>query len=150
MTSQEKFMKLALKEAQKAKEANEVPIGAVLVLNGKVIARAHNTREKSKDATAHAEVLCIRKACKKIGDFRLIDAQIYVTLEPCLMCLGAILNARIKTLYFGAEANKPNTITSEELVERAELNHKCEVVGGILRDECSSLISGYFLDKRKA
>ena len=145
----EKYMKLALMEAKKAYEKDEVPIGAVVVFDGKVIARAHNKREQSKDATAHAEILAIKKACKKLDDFRLQDAVIYVTLEPCTMCMGAILNARIKTLVFGAAQDKPNILSSVEINERAELNHKCEIKSGILAGECSQLVSNYFKEKRK-
>ncbi len=149
MTENEKMMQLALSEAKKAYKKDEVPVGAVLVKDGVVIAKAFNRREASKDATAHAELLCIKKACKKLGDFRLNDVDMFVTLEPCVMCLGAILNARIRTLYIGADSNKPDAIKCEELIERAELNHKCKVVRNILRSECSALISQYFLDKRK-
>jgi len=143
------LMKIALKEANKAFKKDEVPVGAVIVLNGKIIAKAHNTREKSKDATNHAEIIAIKKACKKMKDFRLVDAEIYVTLEPCLMCLGAILNARIKKIYFGASVNKENALTTEEIISRAELNHKTEVQGGILEQDCSCLVSNYFKQKRK-
>ncbi len=145
----EELMRVALKEAEKAYKKDEVPVGAVIVLNGKNIAKAHNTREKSKDSTNHAEIIAIKKACKKIKDFRLLDAEIYVTLEPCLMCLGAILNARIKKLYFGARINKENALTSKEIIDRAELNHKTELESGILEEECSSLVSNYFKQKRK-
>lgn len=148
MTQQEKFMKKALDEAKKGYAENEVPIGAVLVYQDKIIARAHNKREQSKDATAHAEILCIKKACKKLGDFRLLDADLYVSLEPCTMCLGAALNARIRTIYIGANTNK-DAISCEELVERAQLNHKCKIVRGVLNDECSKLVSQYFLEKRR-
>lgn len=149
MTREEKYMNMALKEAEKAYKDDEVPVGAIIVLDDKVIARAHNRREKSKDATAHAEILAIRKACRVVGDFRLLNAEIYVTLEPCLMCMGAILNSRIKTVYFGASVNKPGALTLSEIVSRAELNHKSKVVGGVLEDECSSLVSQYFKGKRK-
>lgn len=145
----EKYMKLALAEAKKANDQDEVPIGAVIVLDGKVIAKAHNKREQSKDATAHAEILAIRKACKKIDDFRLQNAVIYVTLEPCTMCMGAILNARIKTLVFGAAQDKQNILSSAEINERAELNHKCEIESGIMAEECARLVSNYFKSKRK-
>ncbi|MBQ9790420.1 MAG: tRNA adenosine(34) deaminase TadA [Clostridia bacterium] len=145
----EKYMKLALAEAKKANDQDEVPIGAVIVLDGKVIAKAHNKREQLKDATAHAEILAIRKACKKIDDFRLQNAVIYVTLEPCTMCMGAILNARIKTLVFGAAQDKQNILSSTEINERAELNHKCEIESGIMAEECARLVSNYFKSKRK-
>ena len=149
MTENEKFMNIALSEAKIAYKKDEVPIGAVIVYDGKVIAKAHNKREKSKDATAHAEILAIRKACKKLKDFRLLNCDIYVTLEPCVMCLGALLNARVRNIYIGAPANKEGAIKSEELIERAELNHKSKVVRGVLEEDCSKLISEYFLDKRK-
>ena len=142
-------MKEALKEARKAYREDEVPVGAVIVKDGKILAKAHNKREQTKDATNHAEILCIKKACKKVNDFRLTGAQIYITLEPCLMCLGACLNARIDAVYFGASTNKENAIKSAELIERAELNHKCALQGGILENECSCLIKEYFSCKRK-
>ena len=145
----ELFMKEALKEAHKALKKDEVPVGAVIVYNNKIIAKAHNTREKSKDATNHAEIIAIKKACKKLKDFRLVDAEIYVTMEPCLMCLGAILNARLKKIYFGASINKEGALTTQEIIKRAELNHVPEIEFGILKEECSNLVSGYFKDKRK-
>ena len=143
------FMQEAIKEAKKALKRDEVPVGAVIVYNNKIIARAYNTREKSKDSTNHAEIIAIKKACKKIKDFRLIDADIYVTLEPCLMCIGAILNARIRKIYFGASVNKENALTCKEIVERAELNHKTEIESGLLQQECSAMITDYFREKRK-
>ena len=148
MAYEEKFMKKALALAKKAFEQDEVPVGAVLVKDGKVIASAFNKRESSKDATAHAEILAIKKACKKLNDFRLLGTELYVSLEPCVMCTGAILNARIDKVYFGASITN-GSISAEELVERAELNHKTEIVGGYLKDECSSLVSNYFKGKRK-
>ena len=149
MTEQQKFMKEAIKQAKKAQGYDEVPVGAVLVVGGEIIARAYNRREKDRDATAHAEILCIKKACKIYKDFRLTDAELYVTLEPCLMCFGAILNARIKKVYFGASMNKAGSLSCEEIINRAELNHKCEIEGGIFAEECSSIVSDYFKSKRK-
>ena len=146
----EEFMRIALQQAQKAYKKDEVPVGAIIVKEGKILAKAFNKREKSKDATNHAEIICIKKACKKIKDFRLLDCDIYVTLEPCLMCLGALINARVRTIYFGASINKVETIKTSEIVERAGLNHKCEVVGGILEQECGGMVSNYFKDKRKS
>ena len=148
MAYEEKFMKKALALAKKAYEQDEVPVGAVIVKDGNVIASAFNKRETSQDATAHAEILAIKKACKKLNDFRLLGAELYVSLEPCVMCTGAILNARIDKVYFGASITN-GSISAEELVERAELNHKTEIVGGYLKDECSSLVSNYFKGKRK-
>ena len=148
MAYEEKFMKKALVLAKKAYEQDEVPVGAVLVKDGKVIASAYNKRESSQDATAHAEILAIKKACKKLNDFRLIGTELYVSLEPCVMCTGAILNARIEKVYFGASITN-GSISASELVERAELNHKTEIVGGYLKEECSALVSNYFKGKRK-
>ncbi len=149
MSTQEEYMREALKLAALAERKNEVPVGAVIVYNGRIIARAYNKREKSKDATAHAEIIAIKKACKKRKDFRLNGADIYVTLEPCVMCVGACMNARINTIYFGASINKQNAITASELIEKSELNHKCNIQGGVLEKECSELVSNYFKEKRK-
>ena len=143
------FMEQALCQAQKAYKKDEVPIGAVVVKDGKIIAKAYNKREKSGDATAHAEILAIKKACKKVHDFRLNGCDIYVTLEPCTMCMGAILNARIDNLFFGAYANKENTLSCEEINNRAGLNHKTKIVGGVMLKECETLIKTYFKNKRK-
>ena len=142
-------MKTALELAYKAFKKDEVPIGAVIVKDGKVIAKAFNKREHGRDATAHAEILAIKKACKKMKDFRLVGCDMYVTLEPCTMCMGAILNSRIENLYFGAYANKANTLSCEDINERAGLNHKTKIVGGILKEECEFVIKRYFSQKRK-
>lgn len=123
-------------------------MGAVIVLNGEILASAYNRRESKNDATAHAEILAIQKACKKLGDFRLIGAEMYVSLEPCVMCMGAILNSRIETVFFGAKITN-GSISAEEISNRAELNHKTQVCGGFLEGECSSLVSNYFKSKRK-
>ena len=148
MAYEEKFMKKAITLASKAYEADEVPVGAVIVKNGKVIASAFNKRESSKDATAHAEILAIKKACKKTDDFRLLDCDMYVSLEPCVMCTGAILNSRIANVYFGAYITN-GSISAKEITERAELNHKTNFEGGFLQEECSRLVSNYFKQKRK-
>lgn len=148
MAYDEKFMLKAMKLAKKAYELDEVPVGAVIVKDGKVLASAFNTRESSFDATAHAEILAIRKACKKVNDFRLIGAEMYVTLEPCVMCTGAILNSRIERVYFGAYISN-GSISAEELSKRAELNHKTEFLGGYLEKENSELVTTYFKEKRK-
>lgn len=142
-------MKKALALAKKAYLNDEVPIGAVIEKDGKVLASASNKREHGADATAHAEILAISKACKKIKDFRLDGCSIYVTLEPCTMCMGAILNSRIKNLYFGAYANKQNVLSCEEINQRAGLNHKTNIVGGIMQQECEKLVKQYFQEKRK-
>ena len=148
MSYNEKFMRKAMDLAQKAYQEDEVPVGAVIVLDGKVIASAYNKRESSFDATAHAEILAIKKACKKLKDFRLIGAEMYVTLEPCVMCTGAILNARIENVYFGAYISN-GSISAEELSSRAELNHKTNFYGGFLEQENSKIVSDYFKSKRK-
>lgn len=147
---QEKFMKKALAEAEKAKAIDEVPIGAVIVQNGKIIARAYNKRNKGKIATHHAEILAIEKACKKIGDWRLENCEIYVTLEPCPMCAGAIANARIKKLVFGAyDTAGTNKNLLSDILQDTRLNHKVEIEGGVLEEECRNILTTFFKAKRK-
>lgn len=147
---QEKFMKKALAEAEKAKAIDEVPIGAVIVQNGKVIARAYNKRNKGKIATHHAEILAIEKACKKIGDWRLENCEIYVTLEPCPMCAGAIANARIKKLVFGAfDTAGTNKNLLSDILQDTRLNHKVEIEGGVLEEKCRNILTTFFKTKRK-
>lgn len=148
MGYEEKFMKRAMVLAQKAYDADEVPVGAVIVKDGKVLSFAFNKRESGFDATAHAEILAIRKACKKLKDFRLIGCDMYVTLEPCVMCTGAILNSRIENVYFGAYISN-GSISADELSKRAELNHKTQFFGGFLEKENSELVTKYFKEKRK-
>ena len=143
-----KFMEQAISLAKKAQKRDEVPVGAVVVKDGKVIAKAFNKREKSRDATAHAEIIAIRKACKKMKDFRLLGCDIYVSLEPCVMCLGAILNARLDNLFFGAYNNKQDAISSTDLAKIAGLNHNINIKGGIMQKECSAIVSDYFRSKR--
>ena len=148
MSYQEKFMKKALLLAKKAEEIDEVPVGAVIVKDGKIVSSAFNQKEHKNIATAHAEILAIEKACKKLKDFRLIDCDLYVSLEPCVMCTGAILSARLNNVYFGAYITN-GSISANELCERAELNHKTNFEGGYLKEECSKLVSEYFKKKRK-
>ncbi len=136
-------MKAALKCAQKAYEIGEVPIGAVVVKDGKIISRGYNKRSKKQLATAHAEVEAIDKACKKLGSWRIPECDIYVTLEPCPMCLGTMLNARIKSLYFGAYEKKGTALTME-IAQGNIVNHKIEVTGGVMAEECSAIISRFF------
>ena len=144
-----KFMLEAIKEAHKALEKDEVPIGAVIVKDGRVIARAHNLMEKSQLATAHAEILAINKACKKLHSWRLDDAEIYVTVEPCAMCAGAIVNARIKTVYFGAYESKSGCAQSKyPVLTDNGLNHSTEFYGGIEREICANMLKNYFKAKR--
>lgn len=147
MSYNEKFMIKAMELAKKAFSLDEVPVGAVIVKDGKVISKAFNTRESTNDATAHAEILAIKKACKKLNDFRLIGCEMYVTLEPCVMCTGAILNSRIENVYFGAFISN-GSISAEELSKKAELNHRTNFYGGFLEKENSELVSRYFKEKR--
>ena len=142
-------MKSAIKEAEKARSKDEVPIGAVLVLDGKIIARAHNLVEKTQQATAHAEILCINKASKKLKSWRLDGAELYITVEPCAMCAGAIVNARIKKVYFGAYENKSGcAISKYRVLSDCGLNHSTEFEGGIEWETCANLLKNYFKQKR--
>ena len=145
-----KFMKIALKEAEKAYEKGEVPIGAVIVLDGKVIAKSQNKRNTSKNATHHAEILAINKACKKLKGWRLEGAELFVTVEPCPMCAGAIANARIKKVYFGAYEKKSGcAISKYPILTDNGLNHSVEFEGGILEQPCATIIKDYFKSKRQ-
>ena len=149
ITEKEKFMALALKQAEIAKKNGEVPIGAVIVKNGEVISKGYNKRNKNKLATAHAEINAIEKACKKLGDWRLDGCEMYVTLEPCPMCAGAILNARILKVYFGAYEVKSGAILSNyKMLFQGSLNHKGDAEGGIMINECSALLKDFFKSKR--
>ena len=144
-----KFMQAAIKQALKAAKMDEVPIGAVIVLDGKIIARAHNLMEKTQIATAHAEILAIEKACKKLKSWRLDGAEMYITVEPCAMCAGAIANARIKTVYFGAYESKSGcAISKYPVLTDNGLNHSTEFCGGIEQDVCANIIKNYFKAKR--
>ena len=145
-----KFMQMAIYEAIKAEKKDEVPVGAVIVKNGKVISKAHNLMEKKKDATMHAEIIAIKKACKKLKNWRLDGCEIYVSVEPCAMCAGAIVNARIKCVYFGANENKSGCAESKyPILSDSGLNHVTEFVGGIEKEKCSLMIKNYFKQKRK-
>ena len=148
MNVNEKFMKSALREAKKAEKAEEVPIGCVIVADGKIIARAYNMRQTKRLATAHAEILAIEKACRKIKDWRLDGMEMYVTLEPCAMCAGAIANSRIKKVWFGAYEQKGRSLTAE-LADANLLNHKTEVIGGVLQEECTAMLTGFFTALRQ-
>ncbi len=141
----EEYMNIALEEAKKAYKKEEVPIGAIIVKDGKVIAKAHNMRERKKQACAHAEILAIQKACKKLKAWRLENCEMYVTLEPCPMCAGAILNARIKKLYIGAMEPKFGSVGSKiNLLEDIVYNHKVEVEKGICEEESVKLLKDFF------
>ena len=140
-------MKSALKCAQKAYEEGEVPIGAVVVLDGKIVSRGHNRRTGRQIATAHAEIEAIEKACKKLKSWRIPECELYVTLEPCPMCMGAALNARIKKIYFGAYEDKGRSLTNE-IANANLLNHKIEVEGGVMEEECRGILSDFFSSMR--
>lgn len=146
----EKFMLLAIKEAEKSASLDEVPVGAIIVKDNKVIARGHNLREKSNDPTSHAEINAIRKACKKLGSWRLEDCTMYVTIEPCSMCAGTLLWTRIKRIVYGACDLKGGALGSSfSLFEVKNINHHPEIVGGILQEECGKMMSDFFKEKRK-
>ncbi len=150
MDSKEKFMKEALKEAKKAYEKLEVPVGAVIVKDGKIIARGHNLKETKKDTTKHAEIIAIEKASKKLGAWRLLDCEMYVTLEPCSMCAGAMVNSRIKKLYIGALDEKTGAVGSVlNLLEDYKFNHNIEVEKGILKEDCEKILKDFFKNLRR-
>ena len=149
MEYKEKFMKEALKEAKKAFDKLEVPVGAVIVKDNKIIARAHNLKETKYDTTKHAEILAIQKASKKLNSWRLLNCEMYVTLEPCSMCAGALINSRIRKVYFGAEDKKTGAIGSVfNLLNDFTFNHKVEYEKGILRDECEDILQRFFKELR--
>ena len=146
----DKFMREAIKEAGKAYNREEVPIGAVLVKDGKIIARAYNLKEIKKDTTEHAEIRVIKKGSKKLGAWRLSDCELYTTLEPCPMCAGALINSRIKKLYIGTPDEKTGACGSVlNLLEDYKFNHKIEVEKYILKDECEKILKDFFKKLRK-
>ena len=146
----EKFMKEALKQAQKAYDKLEVPVGAVIVKDGKIIARAYNQKEEKNDTTNHAEILAIKKASKKLNSWRLLDCDMYVTLEPCSMCAGALIQSRIRKVYIGAKDEKTGACGSVlNLLEDYKFNHKVEIECGILKDECETLLKKFFKKLRE-
>lgn len=145
-----KFMKAAIAQAKIAVKYREVPVGAVIVKDGKVIARAYNRKEKHKCANYHAEMVAIEKACKVIGDWRLTGCDIYVTLEPCPMCAGALINARVDNIYFGAYDPKAGCCgTLYNLPVDVRFNHRPAVTGGILEDKCAALLKEFFKEQRE-
>jgi len=146
---EELFMLQAIKQAKMAKQKDEVPVGAVIVKDGKIITRAHNKVEKNKSVTMHAEIQAMQKASKVLNDWRLNNCELYVTLEPCCMCAGAIINSRIKKVVFGAyDANMGCTGSVTNLFKLESLHYKGEIVGGVLKDECLKLITDFFKQKR--
>ncbi len=146
---EELFMKEALKEAYKAYNKKEIPIGCVIVRDNKIISRGHNLREKKKNALLHAEVIAINKACKKLKSWRLDDCDIYITLEPCAMCSGAIIQSKIKNTYFGAYDPKTGMAGSRFNVFGIKFNYEPNVFGGIMEEECSNLIKSFFKELRE-
>ncbi len=143
------FMREALAEAEKAAELGEVPVGAVIVRGGEIIARAHNERETGRDATRHAEIIAIERACAALGGWRLIGCDMYVTLEPCPMCAGAAVNARLVRVIYGAPDLRAGAFGSVLDLNTYPLNHKPEIIGGVLADECLAPIREFFRKKRK-
>lgn len=137
-------MKHALKEAYKAYSEDEVPIGAIIVKNGIIISRGHNEREIKQDSTLHAEITAIKKACRKTGSWRLNDCDMYITLEPCTMCAGAIIQSRIRRVYIGALDPKAGAAGSVLNIFNINFNHKVEVQSGILGEECASILKDFF------
>jgi tRNA(adenine34) deaminase len=145
----EYFMRLALREAERAMEHDDVPIGAVIVHEGEVLATGRNEREERQDPTAHAEVLALREASEKLGSWRVLDSVLYVTLEPCAMCAGAIVLARVPRVVFGAWDPKAGAAGSVlDILAQPQLNHRPEVAAGLLADECGALLTGFFASRR--
>jgi tRNA(adenine34) deaminase len=143
------FMRLAVREAERALEHEDVPIGAVIVRDGEVIASAHNERELRQDPTAHAEVLALREAAGAVGSWRVLDAVLYVTLEPCAMCAGAIVLARLPRIVYGAADPKAGACGSVlDVLGESRLNHRPDVSGGLLAEECGALLSAFFAGRR--
>ncbi|MCR5735917.1 MAG: tRNA adenosine(34) deaminase TadA [Lachnospiraceae bacterium] len=151
MTVDEKYMKEAIKQAKKAEAINEVPIGCVIVYEDKVIARGYNRRKIDKNTLSHAELIAIKKASKKLGDWRLEGCTMYVTLEPCQMCAGAIVQARIDRCVIGCMSPKSGCAGSIiNLLDMDEFNHRVEISSGVLEEECSSMLSGFFIRLRES
>ena len=145
----ESFMREALRQAQKANEAGEVPVGAVIVRAGKIIGRAHNQVELLKDATAHAEMLALTQAEAAIGDWRLTECDLYVTKEPCAMCAGALVHTRIRRVIFGCTDPAAGAAGSVmNLLQMPVLNHRCDIASGVLQDECATILQDFFRKRR--
>lgn len=143
------YMQMALQQAEQAARSDEVPVGAVIVREGSIIAAAHNQREMLRDPTAHAEMIAITQAAEAVGGWRLEDCILYVTLEPCPMCAGAILQARIPVVVFGALDPKAGAVSSlYEMLNDTRLNHRCEIVSGVLQDRCGQILTDFFRQRR--
>ena len=148
--SDDEFMREALKEARKAARKGEVPVGAVVVNNGKVIGRGHNLTEKKQSALTHAEMMALSQASKKLKSWRLIDCDLYVTLEPCTMCAGAIVLSRVRNLVYGTTDPKAGAVLSTaRVMENEKLNHRVKVISGILKEECSGVLTAFFKEVRR-
>lgn len=144
MLDKEFFMKEALKEAKKAYKKEEIPVGAVIVKDGKIIARGHNLKESKHSSISHAEILAIEKANKKLGAWRLEECEMYITLEPCMMCMGAIINSRIKKIYVGTLDPKTGACESVINIENYKFNHAVKIETGILKEECEYILKDFF------
>lgn len=150
IVNKEEYMKLALKEAKKAYDKLEIPVGAVIVKDGKVIAKAYNEKEEKQDSTKHAEILAIQKATKKLKSWRLYDCDMYVTLEPCSMCAGALIQSRIRKVYIGTMDEKTGACGSVlNLLKDYKFNHKVDVECGICQEECEKILKDFFKNLRK-
>ena len=150
MTNHETYIRRALAEAIAAEKQDEVPVGALIVRDGRVLAAAHNQRETLRDPTAHAEMIAITQAAEAIGSWRLEGCTLYVTLEPCPMCAGAIVQARIPTVVYGAADPKAGAVrTLFQLLDDARLNHRCEIVAGVLAEPCGAILSDFFRRRRQ-
>jgi tRNA(adenine34) deaminase len=151
-TQDERFMRIALKEAEEALRKDEVPVGCVIVgSEGELLGKAHNMRETLQDPTAHAEILAITQAAEALGSWRLVGATLYVTLEPCPMCAGAAVNARIKRVVYGAADPKAGAArTLFKILDDPRLNHRCEAAEGVLEFECAAILSSFFQKKRQS
>ena len=149
MNNFEKYMLEALKEAEIAASEDEVPIGCVIVKNDEIIARAHNQRDKTNNPIGHAEILAIKKASEILNDWQLVDTELYVTIEPCLMCAGAIIQSRIKKVIYGAPDFRGGAFGSSiNVLDAKNINHRPEIINGVLEKECSEIIKDYFKSKR--
>ena len=149
MTDHTQFMRAALDEAEKARELDEIPIGAIVTLNNEIIGRGYNSVIKNSDPTCHAEIMALRDAANSLTNYRLPEVNLYVTLEPCIMCLGAIFHARVKQVYFGAyDAKFHSCDPNQQLINNKTINHHTSFEGGVLEKECSTLLKTYFKNKR--
>lgn len=149
MKDDERYMRLALAQAQRARDREEVPVGAVVISAGKVLGRGYNRPIGCKDPTAHAEMVAIRRACQRAGNYRLVNCDLYVTLEPCPMCIGAVMQARIRKVIYGAPDPKAGAVRSVMSFPFQKLNHRPELKGGLLAEECGLLLKEFFRQKRK-